>query len=435
MAVGGDAVGRDENNRVTFVPFAAPGEIADVAIDEERKTFARGHLIDLQVLAPLRVVPPCPVFGKCGGCQWQHLDYAAQLEIKRGFVIDALHRIAHLERETLESLVAPCQPSPDIYAYRNKADFVVENLPASTCTCSVEIGLYARNSHTLIPVQNCPIQNHSNNRLLEIVREMMNEIPRDLLRRVITRTDSEENSLLLLQTHSTIWNNEIAWAQKFRARVPECAGVLRQNEKAFARVLDGRDWLQENVDGLQLRVTGAGFFQVNSSATLALLQTVRDLSNVQVGQRALDLFCGVGLFALDMARSGAQVLGIESGHQAVRDAKFNAKRNNLKVEFVSGDAAGELKKVSFQPDLIVLDPPRAGASTCSAQLLRLQPKRIVYVSCDAATLARDVANLAGDYRLKRAVPLDLFPQTSHVETVVQLERFDNLNYFLLPCKK
>ena len=423
MAVGGDAVGRDENNRVVFVPFAAPGEMATVAIDEERKNFARGHLIDLQVLAPLRVVPPCPVFTRCGGCQWQHLDYAAQLKIKRGFVIDALSRIGHVERETLEAIVAPCVASPDIYAYRNKADFVVENSAASTC--SVEIGFYARHSHALIPIKYCPIQNYSNNNLLEIMRELMPEIPRGLLRRVITRTDSAGNSLLLLQTHSATWNDEIAWSQQFRARVPECVGVLRQNEKAAARVLDGRDWLQENVDGLQLRVTGGGFFQVNSSATLALLQTVRNLANVQNGQRALDLFCGVGLFALDMARSGAQVLGIESGHQAVRDAKSNAQRNNLRAEFVSGDAAQALKKISFRPDLIVLDPPRAGASTCSAQLQRLQAKRIVYVSCDAATLARDVANLAGDYRLKRAVPLDLFPQTSHVETVVQLERFDN----------
>ena len=143
---------------------------------------------------------------------------------------------------------------------------------------------------------------------------------------------------------------------------------------------------------------------------------------MQAGQRALDLFCGVGLFALDMARSGAQVLGIESGHQAIRDAKANAKRNNLRAEFVGGDAARALKNVALRPDLVVLDPPRGGASTCTAELLRLQPQRIVYVSCDAQTLARDVEQLKSAYRVRAVVPLDLFPQTSHVETVVHLER-------------
>ncbi len=421
MAVGGDAVGRDEDGRVIFAPFAAPGEVADVAIEDARKSFARGRILDLQVLAPQRVAPPCPVFGRCGSCQWQHLDYAAQLEIKRGFVVDALSRIGHLPRETLETIVAPCVASPDIYAYRNKADFVVENAPASTC--GAEIGFYARQSHDLVPIEQCPIQQTSNNHLLQIVRELLPEMPRELLRRVAMRTDSAQNSLLLLRTSASDWDNEISWAQKFRARAPQCVGVLRQNEKSAARVLDGRDWLQENVDGLQLRVTGGGFFQVNSSITPALLQTVRRLANVQNGQRALDLFCGVGLFALDMARGGAQVLGVESGHQAVRDAKNNAQRNNLAAEFVSGDAARALKSVSFRPDLVVLDPPRAGASTCLPQLLRLQPQKLVYVSCDAATLARDVAQLKGEYRLQEVVPLDLFPQTSHVETVALLERF------------
>ena len=232
MAVGGDAVGRDENERVTFVPFAAPGEIATVAIDQERKNFARGHLIDLQVLAPTRVTAPCPVFTRCGGCQWQHLDYATQLEIKRGFVSDALVRVAHLERATVETLVAPCVPSPENYAYRNKADFIIENSAASTCP--MEIGFYARQSHDLIPIQTCPIQNASNNQLLENLRAVMNELPRDLLRRAIMRTDSAGNSLLILQTSSAHWPEEIAWAQKFRARVAGCVGVLRHREKIAA---------------------------------------------------------------------------------------------------------------------------------------------------------------------------------------------------------
>ncbi len=426
MAVGGDAVGRDENERVTFVPFAAPGDVARVAIDDERKTFARGHLLDLQVLAPLRTSPNCPIFGRCGGCQWQHLNYEAQLEIKRGFVIDALNRIGHIKREILEEITAPCQPSPASYNYRNKADFVVETIESSAAsTCRPQIGFYARNSHDLVAVETCPIQNTLNNRVLELVRARLPALPPGLVKRAVMRADSSENSLLVLQTSAANWNDETAWAKSFRAQMPQCVGVLRHSEKSSARVLDGRDWLQETVDGLELRVTGGGFFQVNSSITPLLLATVRRLARVQSGQRALDLFCGVGLFALDMARSGARVLGIESGHQAIRDAKLNARRNKLGAEFVSGDAARALKKISLAPDLVVLDPPRAGASTCIAELKRLKPKTIVYVSCDAATLARDVADLAADYRVEEVVPLDLFPQTAHVETVVQLGRFDN----------
>jgi 23S rRNA (uracil1939-C5)-methyltransferase len=210
--------------------------------------------------------------------------------------------------------------------------------------------------------------------------------------------------------------------------VPHLKGVLRRtanSSRESLQTIAGRDWLEEEVLNLRLRAAADGFFQINTALTPVLVDTALNMAEPEKGQHALDLYCGVGLFSLALAQRGARVSGVEANAAAIRQARGNANSNNLQADFYVGDAARALRRPQFATKtwhLILLDPPRAGAAECVPSLLRLRPRRIVYVSCDPATLARDVKSLVkGGYQLQSAVPLDLFPQTAHVETVVRLD--------------
>ena len=243
--------------------------------------------------------------------------------------------------------------------------------------------------------------------------------------RMVARTASNGESLLLVVTGPQLWRPLQAFARFVMQNVPSLRGVLHESEqgrKTRVTTIEGRDWLEEEVNDLRLRVTGAGFFQVNTFLTPTLVETALNFADAQPENRALDVFCGVGLFALSLARRGAAVLGLEANPHAVQDAIFNAAQNGLQAEFKAGDAAKTLHHLKPEWNIALLDPPREGAAACLAPLARLRPRRIVYVSCDPATLARDVKALArSGYHLRAAVPLDLFPQTAHVETVACLE--------------
>jgi 23S rRNA (uracil1939-C5)-methyltransferase len=436
LAAGGDGVGRDENGRVVFAPYAAPGDVADVVIDQETKTFARGHILHLQTASTQRAEPPCPyfvprhgeTFTACGGCQIQHLDYAAQLKNKRILVRDALVRLGRFESTLVEEILQPCVSSPQPLSYRNKADFVVSGEQNTS-----GIGFFARDSHHLIDIECCPIQQDSNNAILAAVREALQrglieafdpQSGRGVLRRVVARTATNGESLVSAVTTREKWTQDAEFAQWMLERISGLVGVLRREPKSESQLIVGRDWLEEEILGLKFRVRGEGFFQINSSLTPQLARTALEFLDVQPAERVLDVFCGVGLFSLAAAKQGAEVLGVEANPQAIRDAQENAKRNDLEAKFVTNDAARELKKMKPRMwNKVLVDPPRDGAAACMPELLRLQPQCIVYVSCDPATLARDLKVLcASDYELQKAVPLDMFPQTSHVETVALLAR-------------
>ncbi len=492
LSAGGDAVGRDSDERTVFAPLAAPDEEAQVEIIETKKRFARGRVLQITRPSAHRVAPPCPYFqreisnaeaqiatnetpdsldetaknetsqpqnrsetgrapqAECGGCQWQHIEYSMQVAAKRDLVVQALRRIGGVE--DAETLVENCLVSPP-FSYRNKADFVVTaetfRAPKATRDASqntknqdaqslARIGFYARDSHRVVDVARCLIQQEPNNLVLQAVREACEiglAAPFDardesgVLQRVVVRTSTQNESFLVVVTTRADWPQADAFARFVQERAPQIVGVLRRTARDATVSICGRDWLEETVDGLRLRVTGDGFFQVNSPMTPQLLQTALRLAEVRAGERVLDAFCGVGLFALALARKGARVLGIEQNAQAIENAIFNARQNGLEAEFTSGDVAQVLRQRARNRrgvekfDVVLLDPPRAGAASCLSEIAHLAPRRIVYVSCDAATLARDVRALALlGYVLKRAIPLDFFPQTAHVETVARLER-------------
>lgn len=442
LASGGDAVGRDESGRVVFAPYAAPGEEAQVEITEEKKSFARGKV--LQVLEPSsrRAEPACPYFGRCGGSQWQHLGYDLQLEWKRNIVVEALGRV--FGREAVEEMAAPCLPSPP-YGYRNKADWVVAAAPDK----SAQIGFFARGSHDIVDIEVCPQQPEPIGQVLAAARQSFEKklvwpfdvaSGRGVLKRLIARVDTQGQVAITAVTTREKWGRESEWARWMSESVPSAVSILRREPRATARVLRGRDWLEERVEGLSLRVDADGFFQVNPHLTPHLVRSVVRWAQVEGGQQALDLFCGVGLFALALAREGAQVLGLEIDRGAIRRAEGNARalsrslegaessgeaKAPVAAEFRAGDAGAQLQVlVASQRKFaaVVLDPPREGAWECIAPILELRPQRIVYVSCDPQTLARDLAALREQYDLRGLETFDLFPQTSHVECIAALER-------------
>lgn len=469
----------------------------------------------------------------CGGCQWQHVEYAAQLAAKTALVREALRRIGGLG-DAAQSVVQPCAASPHPFFYRNKAEFVVapakdaaapksasppavspgsaphmstHGAPSQLQTGNALIGFYARESHRVVDVTRCLIQQESNNSLLHAAREALaSELAepfdehsgRGVLKRLVARAASDGDALLIVETSGNDWPGEVEFASFMRSRVPKLAGVLRREPQPLGQSLTndethlqshqrdvrnngsrrekrhdarrsentsrlgpgrliggadgGRDWIEETVCDLHLRATGDSFFQINTSLTPALVEAALRLAQVEAGSVAIDLFCGVGLFTLALARAGAHVLGIEEHPGAVRDARENARRNNLQATWMQGDAARELRCMSTHAgagrennarlkqgqtagsrdsfasvlrekglDVLLLDPPRAGAAECVREIALLRPRRIVYVSCDPSTLARDVKALgARGYRVDCALPFDLFPQTSHVETVARL---------------
>lgn len=442
IAAGGDAVGRDENGRVVFVPYAAPGEVAEVEIVEETKSFARGRIINLLESATERIAPPCPYYipiandpaTACGGCQIQHLSIPAQLDAKRRIVLDALQRVGGFPADELNALTGETQ-SAQKWRYRNKADFVVAahhgSPDQSTLDANFEIGFFARHSHDIIDIHECPIQQSANNKVLVAARAAMQQglvKPFDIktghgvLRRLVSRVASNGEALAVAVTTREKWPQDREFARWMMEQVPELKGVLRREPRGVAKVLAGRDWLEDEVLGLRLRVTGEGFFQINTSLIPTLVETAMPALDPQPGERVLDLFCGVGLFALFAARRGAKVLGIEANAQAIRDTRENARRNDLKINLLCGDASHELAKLKAgEWDKVLLDPPRDGARECLNELLRLKPHRIIYVSCDPATLARDLKVLSSQYQLSVVTPLDMFPQTAHIETIVRLE--------------
>ena len=428
IGAGGDGVGRDDEGMAVFAPYSAPGDVASVEITEAKKSFARGRIVELQEPSPQRVAPPCRYYlpslqAPCGGCQLQHLDYAAQLAAKRSIVADALRRIGGQSAPTVHNCIA----SPLAFGYRNKADFVVGMVDGAAL-----VGYYARGSHHIVDIERCPLQCEPNNLALTAVREAMGRglvtpfdaaTGRGILRRVIARTGSNGELLITIATTGEPWPRADAFCEYLLERLPALVGVLRREPRGHAKVLTGRDWLMESLGGLRLRATGEAFFQVNSELTPRLLEIALGYAAVREGDRAIDLFCGAGLFALGMARAGASVLGIELNRDAVLDAQFNAMENELSAEFRGGSAMaglGQLQAGEF--DTLLLDPPREGAAECIEEIVHLLPGRIVYVSCDPATLARDIKALSPHYTLIEATPLDMFPQTAHVETVALLSR-------------
>lgn len=399
MAHGGDALGRHEG-RVIFVPYTIPGEVARVRITEDKGRFAHAEPLEIVTPSPDRVEPPCPHFGlgRCGGCQLQHIRYERQLEIKQNVVRDQLERIGKFR----DPVVLPTIPSPDPWQYRSHVTFTA--LPDG------QLGFYSDDNSRLIPIEVCYIIRPE---LLELY-EQLDALPEAVERVRLQAGSDPEDRMLVLQTSDDL-------APEIEVDFPLSVNLLLSDNEPVNLI--GSPQVTPRVFGRPFRVTAGGFFQANVALAEALVEQVLITLDLQGTESVLDLYSGVGLFTAFIAERADFVLSVESYPPAVTDADENlAEFDN--VDLVEGPVEDVLADLDGPFDAVIVDPPRTGLSNeVIDELGRLAAPRIVYVSCDPATLARDARKLTGHgYHLGDVQPLDMFPQTYHIESVAVLHR-------------
>ncbi len=421
------------NGMVVFVQGGIQGETCQVRLTHVGRSALWGKVTEVIVPSTARVVPDCPHYARCGGCQFRHMDYGQELEAKRQRVYDALTRLGGVERLELP----PVLGSPRVERYRNKAQFPVSRGP--------RIGFYQTRTHRVVDVPDCLLQSEAAGRLRRAVKEWMTawSIPAydektrlGLVRHLYVRTNRRGESLccLLINGRGVPRAHELVSA--LRSAEPGLAGVVLGINLSHSnvilgesyRTLWGQDFLSDQLCGYTFQLSVPSFYQVNPDQAEALYGKALEFSGLTRGDTALDLYCGIGTISLVLARQAGMVWGAEVVPQAVDDAVKNAARNGVtNVRFLQGDAGEAARRLAAEgvaPAVVCVDPPRKGlAEDVVDTIAAMAPRRVVYVSCDPGTLGRDVKRFAGHgYGLTRAAAVDLFPRTAHVETVVLLER-------------
>ena len=429
----GNGVGRSQGMAV-FVPHGAPGDEADVKILKVRSGFAYGKIEALRRPSPHRIEQDCPVFARCGGCALRHISYEAELAAKEGWVRENLARIGKIQPEW-----EPILPSPNIERYRNKASYPVRMVDGR-----VRTGFFAPRSHTLVPVDDCLLQPAFFADICRAVCDFCEEnaiLPYDeahhsgLLRHICIRYGEVSGQTLVCLV---INGKTLPFAEVLTERLqPLCPGVLsfhlnRNRERtnvifgAHTRHLSGPAFITDVLCGVTIRLSPQSFYQVNRSGAELLYQTALAYASPHPQDTLLDLYCGAGAIGLSMAAQVKSVIGVESVPQAVADAEENARLNKIEgARFLCASAAEASRELSGQGlfvDIAVVDPPRKGLDSETIEhLVAMAPKKIVYLSCNSATLARDCALLASHgYRARIGRAVDLFPRTAHVECVLLL---------------
>lgn len=432
------------DGQVVFVHGAVRGETCDVLVMKVLKNAAFGKIAALAEPSPARRQPDCPYYGRCGGCDFRHMSYEEELWAKRARVQDALTRIGGAE-VTVEEILGAEQP----LHYRNKSIYPIS--PAG------EVGFYRARSHQVVHVEHCLIQKPEADALAQAVRDYIarfqvepyNEATgRGLLRHLYVRTSCRGESLACLLVNGSRLPHEQELVDMLRAAAPKtCGVVLGENTRRGNAILGdryrtlwGRDYLTDTLCGLELRLSVPSFYQVNHDQAQRLYEKALEYAGLTGRELAVDLYCGAGTITQVLARRARHVIGGEIVPEAIRDAKDSARRNGVEnVEFLCGDAsrlAAELRQRGLRPDVICVDPPRKGlAPDVVEAAASMTPGRIVYVSCDPATLARDVARFAPlGYRPVRACAVDLFPGTAHVETVCLLSKLQSKEHIEIEVK-
>ncbi|MBI2743053.1 MAG: 23S rRNA (uracil(1939)-C(5))-methyltransferase RlmD [Chlamydiales bacterium] len=418
LGINGEGVARLDGYTI-FVDGALPGEKVKARFYEKRKSFGRAKIVQILERSPHRIKPICPLFGRCGGCQLMHLDYAEQLKMKRQKVVDALERIGKI----FDIDVCDCSPSPQPLAYRNKIQLPLVD---------GRLGLYARSTHDLIEIDGCFIHCALGERIFKGIRRMITcSSAASEIRHVIIKTAVHtEQALVILVTMGRASAPLKQLASEILKFAPEIKGVVQNINPAEGNVilgeefvtLAGEGWIEERLADLSFIVSPASFFQVNPAQAERLYQQVIDFADLKGDERVLDAYCGVGTLSLVLAKQAKEVIGVESVAEAVSDAVKNAERNGISNARFVCDQAENFIATLKEIDLAILNPPRKGCEASLLQkLLELKPKRVIYVSCDPATLARDLQLLSsGGYQIETVQPFDMFPQTAHVESVVSL---------------
>ena len=420
------------NGAVVFVPHAVRGEEIDLRITKVMKTSCAGEIVKIHNPSPERMEPECPYAGKCGGCAYRHLTYPEELWAKRQRVQDALTRIGGLE-PTVEEILGAKNPEH----YRNKSQY-----PVGT---DGSIGFFQARTHKVVPIRRCLIQTEAADRTAQAVGEWMRRYKisaydettgKGLVRHVCVRVNRKGESLCCVVVNGNKVPREPELAAYVTAAVPHTVGVLLNSNTRRGnvvlgdkyRTLFGRNYLMDTLCGLEFKLSMPSFYQVNRDQAEVLYGKALEFAGLTGNETVLDLYCGIGTITLCLAKAAKRVIGAEIVPPAIRDAKENALRNHIEnAEFFCGDAAdiaAKLESDGLRPDVVTVDPPRKGlAPEVIASVAAMGPEKVVYVSCDPATLGRDVKIFREfGYEAKRAAAVDMFPGTAHVETVVLLSK-------------
>lgn len=428
LAHGGDAISHAPDGRTVFVSGACPGDRVLAEVTEDKPRFIRAETKEVLEASANRVKPPCPYFGVCGGCSWQHISYSRQLTAKRDALVDALERIGHIA--DAESIVAPTVPSPREYGYRNKVEFVTDSSSGR-----LALGFHRAGSSEVVPVERCL--------LLPPALERTPKALGGALGFIAGRSEFEIERVGVRAARHTkdveiaLWTTPSAFpraiAAKTLGQAVKNSSVVRvlvktsEHARSVSRVevLSGNGFWKERLGGHSYAISAPSFFQVNTEAAEKLVACAIDALACDGTDRVLDLFAGAGTFTLPIAELAGEVVAIESAGSAVRDLRRNLESAQLWADVIGGDATREIEQIGHC-DLVLVDPPRTGLTPGIVKALEgMHPRGIVYVSCDPATLARDAASLQeAGFRLTAATPIDLFPQTYHVETVARFDRQD-----------
>ncbi|MEG6616875.1 23S rRNA (uracil(1939)-C(5))-methyltransferase RlmD [Peptococcaceae bacterium 1198_IL3148] len=435
----GEGVGRLPDGLAVFVPGVVPGEMAQVKIIQRKKNFARAKLLHILQATADRCQPECSVFSECGGCTLQHVNYQAQLTYKRQQVVDNLTRIGKLSEVNVESTLGMDNP----WHYRNKVHFQVQQINGG-----IRLGYFEQGSHHFLPLtpHYCQLVDEDLNDTAKQVEMILNKhkvsvynwrTKSGLLRHVLLRKAvATDQIMVVLVTGRGSWYNQKLIAADIQKLQPKVVSVIRNINKASNRVvlgdenitLAGQATITDKLANLYFEISPNSFYQVNPVQTQLLYQKALEYAELNGNEKVLDAYCGIGTIALFMAGHAKEVMGLEVVPQAVENAKENAARNGVSnAEFYQGEVERMLPlmyKEGYRPGVVVLDPPRKG---CEPEVLQtitqMQVPRIVYVSCDSSTMSRDIAYLhENGYQARKVQPVDMFPHTAHVETVVLMSR-------------
>jgi len=416
LVYGGKGLGR-VNGRIVFVPHVAPGDLV-VAEETARKSgFSEAKVVKVLESSKYRVKPICPYFGRCGGCDWQHIDYEQQVKAKRLIVEENLQKIGKIRNPRIDEVI----PSPSPWNYRNRAQIKVKD---------GKVGFFGKNSHQLVEVDKCPLLKKDLEGIFPKMKEFLKELPTEPYEFHIYSSNKDEVLLKI------VYQGRFKRVELSLDRVREILGlnligygIYKVSSGGYPERVKffGRDFTYERVGKFKFRVSADSFFQVNLFQVENLITRVSKAATEAQFMLAGDLYCGVGTFTIPVGRYVHRAFGIESNFWAVSDALYNKDINGLRnVQFFCREAEDGLKIVEdFSPDLVIVDPPRSGLSGKVVKTLARLPrlKKIVYVSCNPSTLARDLALFHKfGVNLERAKVLDMFPQTYHVETVAYLRK-------------
>lgn len=436
MGYEGEGVGKIDNFTV-FVAGAVIGEKVKIKIVKISKNFAFGKLLEIIEASPSRIEPVCSIYKSCGGCNIQHLDYKAQLDFKTNRVIQVINRIGKLE----EVIIHPTLGMESPYNYRNKVQ-----LPVSNKNGEVKIGFYAARSHDIINMETCHIQDKVADIVVKLTRQWMKEFNiesyneekhQGVLRHIMIRKGSRTGEVMVVLVTNS---KDLPYKEEFIAlmtkKIQGLVSVIQNinNEKTNAilgmhcKTLWGKDTITDYIGEFKFEVSPLSFFQVNSIQTEVLYSKALEYANLSGGEVVLDAYCGTGTISLFLSQKAKKVYGVEIVPEAIENAKINAIENKVdNAEFIVGEAEKVIPKLiseGVRADVVVVDPPRKGCEKILLEAISsMEPKTIVYVSCDPGTLARDLGILDElGYKTLEIQPVDMFPQTAHVECCALLKR-------------